>query len=50
MCGNESEEISISSPEDLTAKEIEERLGLLGWLVEVNGDNFDTYCSGECAK
>jgi hypothetical protein len=51
MCGRElPEEFSAFSMHDLSVRVIEKKLKTHNWIVQVNSDNIDTYCSKECAK
>lgn len=36
--------------DELNANTIETLLKREGWIVQRNGEHFDTYCSKECAK
>lgn len=40
----------IDGPKQLETPVLKERIERRGWIVEINGDNMDTYCSKKCAE
>ena len=51
MCGAEpTSEFNVDDVSALTAENLKKRLESNNWIVEFNGDKFDTYCSEKCAK
>lgn len=51
MCGQMMPEpVFIENEKDLELKSITKKAKLQGWILEVNGDIIDAYCSKKCAK
>lgn len=50
MCGKEHKQIEVERENDLRLSGLKEYLKSRGWIVQVNGDNIDTYCSRQCAE
>lgn len=44
------ESLDTETIDDLQSGKIIEQVEKLGWIVQVNGDYLDTYCSARCAK
>lgn len=40
----------IDGPKDLKTKVLKKRIEQHEWIVQLNGDNMDTYCSKKCAE
>lgn len=51
MCGETfPETVEIQTAKEFTVEHLRKWLKIRGWLVELNGENIDIYCSKECAK
>jgi hypothetical protein len=49
MCGKETE-LEIDQEKVTGETTLSDIYKKLRWIVQQNGDNFDTYCSKKCAK
>ncbi len=54
MCGKSTDdmdrELMVETVDQLELNKFKARLKRIGWIVQINGWNIDTYCSKECAK
>lgn len=42
-------EINVDTVEELILEAVKTRIEKFGWVVEINGNRIDTYCSTKCA-
>ena len=51
QCGKQPcKEFQVDRAEELAAENMKHRLEQNNWIVQINGEHFDTYCSKQCAK